>query len=338
MAFCSNCGVNIKEAKFCQDCGSPAKNSSNKTMSDKNMNVPKKSTKKQALGNKIETNIKTQLKYCNISEDKFKNRIDLSAKGNVSLKTYSFSRSMEKGGEIKISARYTKTEKIEAVIIDYNYTGLDWLFIEGRDFIINTDSNKNYKSSAIKSDSNVGKNAAGQLNELLGSSRSSTLSQMTDIEVNEVGYYVFSLEDFDQICKSEKIAFQINSQKRVIESDEVSSKKAHIILRSLHFDLFSSNDFEKYLEENNSVASGSGCFVATATMGNYNNQVVYELRLFRDTWLLEKIWGQKFTNLYYKEGPKAARIIAKSLMLRKISFIMIIKPLHFLIKKIILKN
>ena len=60
-------------------------------------------------------------KYCSLTKDKFKNRIDLSAKGSFEIKTYSFSRMAEKGGEMKLSSRYTKTDKTESVIIDYEF-------------------------------------------------------------------------------------------------------------------------------------------------------------------------------------------------------------------------
>jgi hypothetical protein len=68
-------------------------------------------------------------------------------------------------------------------------------------------------------------------------------------------------------------------------------------------------------------------------MGDYNHPVVMDLRLFRDNWLLKRDWGVKFTNWYYTYGPKAANIIEKSTLLRKLTFFAIVKPLQILTKR-----
>jgi tetratricopeptide (TPR) repeat protein len=77
-----------------------------------------------------------------------------------------------------------------------------------------------------------------------------------------------------------------------------------------------------------------GCFIATAAMGNYNHPVVMDLRMFRDNWLLKRDWGIKFTNWYYTHGPKAASLIEKSYFLRKAVFLLIVKPLQLITKRI----
>lgn len=77
-----------------------------------------------------------------------------------------------------------------------------------------------------------------------------------------------------------------------------------------------------------------GCFIATATMGNYDHPVVLDLRMFRDNWLLKRNWGVQFTDWYYTHGPKAAIIIERSLLLRKLTFILIVKPLQIITKKL----
>jgi hypothetical protein len=79
-------------------------------------------------------------------------------------------------------------------------------------------------------------------------------------------------------------------------------------------------------------SSGSGCFIATAAMGSYEHPVVLDLRDFRDNWLLSKHWGISFVNWYYKNGPHAAKLIEKSIILRKITYYLIVLPLHRLIK------
>ena len=74
----------------------------------------------------------------------------------------------------------------------------------------------------------------------------------------------------------------------------------------------------------------SGCFIATASMGNYDHPVVLDLRFFRDNWLLKRDWGISFTKWYYKHGPIAASFIEKSVILKKLTFFLIIKPLQLI--------
>lgn len=80
-----------------------------------------------------------------------------------------------------------------------------------------------------------------------------------------------------------------------------------------------------------------GCFIATATMGDYNHPVVIQLREFRDQYLLQRDWGRTFTKNYYKYGPYPANIISKSNMLKKLSYVLIVQPLFFAAKKILNK-
>lgn len=82
------------------------------------------------------------------------------------------------------------------------------------------------------------------------------------------------------------------------------------------------------------IGKKSGCFIATAALGNYNHPVVVDLRMFRDNWLLKRNWGVKFTNWYYTHGPKAANLIEKSTLLKKITFTTIVKPLQIITKKL----
>lgn len=78
--------------------------------------------------------------------------------------------------------------------------------------------------------------------------------------------------------------------------------------------------------------SKSGCFIATATLGDYDHPVVMDLRYFRDNWLLTKTYGISFVNWYYKNGPYVSRLIEKSIVLKKITYYLIILPLHLIIK------
>jgi hypothetical protein len=76
----------------------------------------------------------------------------------------------------------------------------------------------------------------------------------------------------------------------------------------------------------------AGCFIATAAMGSYDHPLVLELRLFRDNWILQQKWGKSFVNWYYTYGAIAAKFIDKSIVLKKISYILIVKPLYYISK------
>lgn len=67
-----------------------------------------------------------------------------------------------------------------------------------------------------------------------------------------------------------------------------------------------------------------GCFIATASFGNYNNPLVIIFRNFRDKILLKSFYGKKLVQLYYNHSPKYAKIISKSAYLKYFSqFILI---------------
>lgn len=69
------------------------------------------------------------------------------------------------------------------------------------------------------------------------------------------------------------------------------------------------------------------CFIATAAMGSYNHPQVMELRNFRDEWILSKSWGNEFVKWYYRNGEKVANIIEKNIILKRMSYLLIVKPL-----------
>jgi hypothetical protein len=79
------------------------------------------------------------------------------------------------------------------------------------------------------------------------------------------------------------------------------------------------------------VEGKKGCFIATAVYDDYDHPIVLDLRKFRDNWLEKRIWGKKFIAKYYKFSPKFANIIGEKLILKKITMLFLIKPLHFII-------
>jgi len=71
----------------------------------------------------------------------------------------------------------------------------------------------------------------------------------------------------------------------------------------------------------------SGCFIATATTGDYNHPTVMQLRIFRDNTLENYNLGRKFIQFYYKNSPPIANYISEKKVLKKLLYFTIIKPL-----------
>lgn len=100
----------------------------------------------------------------------------------------------------------------------------------------------------------------------------------------------------------------------------------------------------KYLSEARSKFSSyqepetKNCFIATATLYYPNHPKLLTLRIFRDQYLSKSKYGLKFIKYYYKYSPFFARKIADNKLLRRMSYLFLITPLHFYVKKIIDKK
>ena len=150
---------------------------------------------------------------------------------------------------------------------------------------------------------------------------------------------------------SEEDQFLLNLSDDIVEQLNVGNKlTACILLRqSLNISLKEAKDQIDTIGDNKMItseevkeliskiqpntdnsSSSNGCFIATATMGSYDHPSVVELRLFRDNWILEKSWGETFVKWYYHYGAIAAKFIEKSVVLKKFSYLLIVKPLVFL--------
>tara|TARA_Y100001958_G_C21055338_1_gene420037 strand:- start:77 stop:715 length:639 start_codon:yes stop_codon:yes gene_type:complete len=92
------------------------------------------------------------------------------------------------------------------------------------------------------------------------------------------------------------------------------------------------NKMDPEMKKRLGVKSG-GCFIATATMGSYNHPLVLDLREFRDTRLNKFKFGKYFIKIYYKLSPPISSLISKSILLRKVFYYILIKPVHLIIKK-----
>lgn len=81
-----------------------------------------------------------------------------------------------------------------------------------------------------------------------------------------------------------------------------------------------------------SPTNSPSCFIATAAIGNENHPLLKDLRYFRDNRLNATWWGLKFIKIYNLYGPKLASVISQKQLYRNITFWIIVKPLHYLVK------
>jgi small-conductance mechanosensitive channel len=61
------------------------------------------------------------------------------------------------------------------------------------------------------------------------------------------------------------------------------------------------------------------------------------MRRFRDEWLIQRSWGNRFITCYYRVGPRIARRIALSRPLRKLAYLFIVFPAASVAERLIRK-
>ena len=168
-----------------------------------------------------------------------------------------------------------------------------------------------------------------------------TLNHTTLLGLNSANRIISDLEMIGIIIKTNKNNWYTTAiSKPELKEILIELGYYEYDLREINFEIYESFEELKSLLNNENVSTkinkGNGnCFIATATLGSYDHPVVVDLRIFRDEWLLKRKWGIKFTNWYYTYGPNAARLIEKSILLKKVTFYLLIIPLRFITKKIL---
>jgi hypothetical protein len=76
----------------------------------------------------------------------------------------------------------------------------------------------------------------------------------------------------------------------------------------------------------NAAAPKSGCYIATAALGTPDHPQLDVLRSFRDIVLASNVLGRAFIAIYYRLSPPLANLISKSIILRWITRIIVVRP------------
>ena len=255
-------------------------------------------------------------RYISQKFDKFKNRTDTSWSDPLSGKVFGAKWSTWfwelDSSSLGLGLRHVKSPEIDSLVIDYRYYSKDWMFIRNGGMIINVDG-KNI--NLIPHESNTDVRDGGR--------------------IYEEGYFSLTKNDLTSVCKGESVSVRVSGKGVYFELKDKGLLKFRFMCRSFYADFYDDTNYNDWI--NSVVPPGTenkgSCYIATATLGDYDDPIVKDLRIFRDTWLVERKWGIRFKDFYYSHGPKAARIIKNSNLLKKISLLLLIKPLRFLIKK-----
>lgn len=210
--------------------------------------------------------------------------------------------------KFQIGIRHIKSSITDYLVFDVILNTKEWLFIRGGMMYIKLDSER-FEIKAHENYSNV-----------LGHQKVG--NQSVDLGLEESAYYEIEKGILEKICESNSVEIRISGEKFCdFEGKKLENFK--LMCRQFYNNYY---DDTKYIDalRKKVKSSSSGCFIATAAMGDYNHPVVMDLRVFRDNWLLKRNWGVKFTSWYYTQGPKAANVIEKSLLLKKITFYTIV--------------
>jgi len=216
-----------------------------------------------------------------------------------------------------IKLRHVKTPKLDALMLDFSIKSSDWFHLRSGKLTLNCDQD-NINLEFHESETN-----ARHIGDTL--------------YCFEYGFYQISKEELEKVCNANVLKIRVSGDTTYEQPAEIECQAFQTYCQQFYNNFY---DETKYTDSLNVAVgkSGGACFIATATMGDYNHPSVMRLRFFRDAYLLQRNWGRIFTRLYYKWGPYPANAIKKSDMLKTLSYYTIVKPLSFIASKLIEKK
>tara|TARA_Y100000741_G_C18232423_1_gene550340 strand:+ start:830 stop:1609 length:780 start_codon:yes stop_codon:yes gene_type:complete len=130
--------------------------------------------------------------------------------------------------------------------------------------------------------------------------------------------------------------FTAMSDEELLKNAKEAAKERGIEIPK-NFDI---SNLREFMNQNNNprvnksapVQTNEGCFIATASVGSYDNKIVLQLRKFRDNWIKKRFWGDTFIKLYYKHGKIIASYIKDKYMLKKFFLLILVMPAYYFSK------
>ncbi len=213
-----------------------------------------------------------------------------------------------------LTLRRSKSTESDSLFLDYDWFGDDLFFFNSGNLIVNLGGTENIKLFADDEDDRKHLNQGWEM----------------------TGFYYLSKDELKKICSASNLSVRLSEARYSFELEGNGLLKFQFMCRSFYSDVFDDHSHDLWINSiitaKSESKSSAGCFIATAVMDDYNHPIVLDLRKFRDNWLINRAWGKEFTNWYYINGPKAAKRIERSNMLKKITYFLLVKPLHFIIK------
>lgn len=265
----------------------------------------------------MNTSNNVQKKYLAVDFDKFNQTtttksIPNTKKGySVVLKNYALN------PYLQTQIRHVKSSDTDLLLFDIYYEKIgDWVFLRnGKMFLVIDDENITLDFKENFSNTFIAANTNG---------------------VKESVYCIIDSDLLLKICEAKELIIRISGSQTYFDIEDVKTIESFKIMCQQFYNNFYDNS--KFINTISQKLKPTGeCFIATATMGDYNHPLVLDLRYFRDNWLINKTWGSEFVQWYYRLSPKVASVIEKSIVLKKITYFFIIKPLH-LITNLLIKS
>lgn len=122
----------------------------------------------------------------------------------------------------------------------------------------------------------------------------------------EDGYYELEPLLLKQICDAKVLKVRIAGEKQYAIMDEAWCAEFQKYCRQFYNNAFDSSLYAEALVDEPKVEPKSGCFVATAAMGSYDDPAVQVLTKFRDAILLKCFIGRQSVHCYYAISPRIA--------------------------------
>jgi len=159
----------------------------------------------------------------------------------------------------------------------------------------------------------------------------------------------FKLRTADSIKNEELSNVQSYKDRANAMSDEELLKFAKEAAKKRGMEIpknFDISNLREVINQNNNprvnksvpLQTNEGCFIATVSVGSYDNKIVLQLRKFRDDWIKKRAWGDAFIKLYYKYGKIIASYVKNKYILKKFFLLMLVMPAYYLSKIIFIFN
>lgn len=175
-------------------------------------------------------------------------------------------------GKITVALRqFVKGKEIDSILLDYVCRGEDWVHLRNGDLKIKVD---------------------GEVISLkCHESNTKVQTEINKTMCYEGGFYKINKEQLKKICESSSVDLRFTGKSVHIETPAEWNLSFIIYCQQFYNGVIDGNAYAASLETTSLEKNvSSGCFVATATMGDCNHPIVNNFRYFRDNYLEKKIW------------------------------------------------